>query len=148
MTVFHLMLENNPVDQNLARALVKPVILEFFSALETNRILLALEEAIVNIFEHGYRNANGLIDLSVIKKTDSVVFTLEDRAELFDPTTISVNNPLNQLHRGADGGFGLYIIRNVMDVSHFPRDGGGNVLVMERKLFAGEKFHAAEGQWQ
>lgn len=128
--IFHFLLDNDPEEISIARYLLRPIFLQFLSSVETNRCLLATEEALVNVFEHGYKNTEGQVDLYLVKKEDHLLLVLDDRAPLFDPMAKEMEAPDHRIETGKDGGFGLFFIRSIMDVKHQALPGGGNRLMM------------------
>lgn len=111
----------------------RSVVSEFISSdlneIEKNRVILALDEAFVNIITHGYAEAqNGSIELAMEKTRDAIVFILMDRAPLFDPTT-AVSPDLSE--HGASGkshGLGIHLYSTIMKAAHSARPDGGNIL--------------------
>lgn len=96
-------------------------------------VLLALGEALSNIVRHGYdENRGHPIDVTVIPMPECVEFLLEDEAPLFlgdgdgcgtlpDPSCL------------AEGGYGMYLIRSLMDdVVREPRGERGNRLRLRK----------------
>ena len=107
-------------------------------------LVQAVDEAATNIIIHGYRGQPGTIDLSAELIDDDIVITLEDRAPLFDPTTIATPDLTIPPHRRRPGGMGVHLMRLAMDsVRHRPRPGGGNILTLTRSRVA--KATAKEG---
>lgn len=107
-------------------------------------LVQAVDEAVTNIVVHGYRGGPGTIDLTAELIGDDIVITLEDRAPLFDPTTIPTPDLTIPPHRRRPGGMGIHLMRLAMDsVQHRPRPGGGNILTLTRSRVA--KTTAKEG---
>jgi anti-sigma regulatory factor (Ser/Thr protein kinase) len=95
--------------------------------------LLAVEEAAVNILEHGYQNEDGrplTIRISTLQD-DRVQVTLRDRAPVADVTRIVPGDLKELARRRASRGRGLALMRLLTtDMVHRPRPGGGNDLVL------------------
>ena len=95
--------------------------------------LLAVEEAAVNILEHGYQNEAGrllTIRLSVLKD-DRFQVILRDRAPVADVTRIVPGDLKELARRRASRGRGLALMRLLTTAMiHHPRVGGGNDLVL------------------
>lgn len=100
---------------------------------ERNRILLAVEEALVNTFEHGYAGGPGSIEVLSVWTPEALRIELSDRAREFDPTSIPLPSPEELSEGGAAGGYGLFLLRSLMKVEYSRREGGGNTLVLIRK---------------
>jgi len=98
-------------------------------------IELALEEALVNIIQHGYSKQKGLIDLScislleegikIIVKDTGIPYNPLERAEVIK-TQVREEFPL--------GGYGIYLILKIMDEVHYQHAEGYNVLTLIKFL--------------
>lgn len=99
----------------------------------TNDLVQAVDEAVTNTIVHGYSGEPGTIDLTAELVGDDIVITIEDRAPLFDPTSVpSPDLSVPPQHR-RPGGMGVHLIRSAVDsMEHRPRPGGGNILVLTR----------------
>ena len=103
------------------------------SPIDVDRVVLAVNEACMNIIQHGYKqDDSGEIVLEIFKNSDEIVFRLTDFAPPVDKCTI----------KGRDwedvrpGGLGVHFICESMDdikYLHLP-DGAGNILEMTKKL--------------
>jgi serine/threonine-protein kinase RsbW len=103
-------------------------------------LVQAVDEAVTNIIIHGYRGEPGTIDLTAELIGDDIVITLEDRAALFDPTTVPAPDVTIPPHRRRPGGMGIHLMRLALDsVRHRPRPGGGNILTLTRSRVAKAK---------
>ena len=95
--------------------------------------LLAVEEAAVNILEHGYQNEAGrplTIRLSALED-DRFQVILRDRAPVADVTRIAPGDLKELARRRASRGRGLALMRLLTTAMiHRPRPGGGNDLVL------------------
>jgi serine/threonine-protein kinase RsbW len=98
-------------------------------------MISAVDEAATNIIVHGYKGAPGEIEVEVALVKKQFTVTLSDRAPTFDPTLIDPPDVTLPLEKRKPGGLGVYMMKHFMDrVEHTARKGGGNVLVMGRKL--------------
>jgi serine/threonine-protein kinase RsbW len=95
---------------------------------------LAVEEACVNVIDHGYPPGHpGQIRLSITAESDRIVIDIADDAAAFDPG----DAPAPDLRADWDdrriGGLGWHLIRSVTDeVRHARPPGGGNRLTLIR----------------
>ncbi len=99
----------------------------------TEDIVIAINEACMNIIQHGYRGApDGAIILEVWHDRDELTFRLVDFADPIDPASVKARN----LEDVRPGGLGLHLISQVMDDTAFlqPPDGAGNVLQMVKRI--------------
>ncbi len=91
----------------------------------TNRILIAVDEAVTNVIEHGYDDPNeGFID--VICEVEPATFTISiiDQGETFDPRTMSDIDIQRHVAAGKSGGLGIFLIRKIMDVVDYHHETG------------------------
>jgi anti-sigma regulatory factor (Ser/Thr protein kinase) len=90
------------------------------------KIELALEEALVNIINYAYGTKHGLIEIhcSTLEK-GGVKIVLKDQGKAFDPLT-------QEEPQGHDdvGGYGLFLIRKIMDDITYKRENDTNVLTL------------------
>lgn len=97
------------------------------------QIELAAEEALVNIIHYAYpsdKQGTILINCSV-KKEQQLIITIKDDGIPFDPIAdskgVDIEAPLEER---ACGGYGIHIIRTVMDDVHYQREDGHNILTL------------------
>jgi anti-sigma regulatory factor (Ser/Thr protein kinase) len=94
-------------------------------------ILLAVEEAVLNVLEHGYGGAEGRPLTVTVKALDPRLFRVRilDRAPERDVTRIPVTPLARSARRAAVRGRGLALVRLLSEsMTHRARDGGGNRL--------------------
>ena len=99
----------------------------------TEDVVLALQEAIVNVVRHAYRgDEHGRMNLKIRRAGDNWRFRLAD----FAPTNYDNEFKSRDLNDIRPGGLGVFIIDQVMDrVEFIPPDvGEGNVLEMTKTL--------------
>jgi anti-sigma regulatory factor (Ser/Thr protein kinase) len=98
-------------------------------------LVQAVDEAVTNAIVHGYRGADGWLEVTAERVEDHVVITIEDTAPTFDPTTVMEPDLSIPPDRRRPGGMGIHLIRLATDsMSHRPRSGGGNILTLTRRL--------------
>jgi anti-sigma regulatory factor (Ser/Thr protein kinase) len=101
----------------------------------TDRIVLAVNEACMNIIQHAYgdkRTGEIILEILLNPVEEELVFRLTDFAEPVD-TCVIKSRDLNDLR---PGGLGVYLIHEVMDKVEFlkPPGGVGNLLEMRKKI--------------
>jgi serine/threonine-protein kinase RsbW len=96
-------------------------------------LVQAVDEAVTNTIEHGYRGGPGWIDVSVAFQDGDFVVTIEDGAPPFDPTAaVEPDLSVPPMAR-VPGGMGIHLIREATDaMTYRPRHGGGNILMLTR----------------
>ena len=99
-------------------------------------LVLAVNEACMNVIQHGYRDRMGDIELSVARFDGGMEFRVRDSAprvslEDWRPRALDELRP---------GGLGVHFIREIMDeIAYLPlADVTGNLLSMKKYLSDGE----------
>jgi len=102
-----------------------------------HRLKLVLEEAIVNVVEHGYATRHEPGDLTLIADVDAdgvAVVTLQDHGTPFGPDDAPPPDLDSDWDQRRVGGLGWHLIRELADaVAYHPGDAGGgrpNVLTL------------------
>jgi len=99
---------------------------------DENKIVLAVDEAVTNIIEHGYDpGVEGLIELEVESEDTQFKVVIRDSGRVFNPE--SVGNPDMQRHikAGRKKGLGIFLMRQIMDeVRYRFKDGVKNELTL------------------
>jgi len=84
---------------------------------------LAVEEACVNIIEHGYDGLQpGMIEVTFQLKDDQVFITITDFGHAFDPTTYPPPDRSSEWDKRPVGGLGVFLLREVMDEVRYTSD--------------------------
>ena len=100
---------------------------------DSDAIVLAINEACMNIIQHAYgENSNGEILLEIFLADDGMLFRITD-----DAATVGENSiKRRSLEEVRPGGLGVNIIHEVMDKVEYlkPKTGQGNVLEMRKNI--------------
>jgi serine/threonine-protein kinase RsbW len=103
-------------------------------------LVQAVDEASTNVIVHGYRGAEGWLQIGVELDDDRFIVTIEDGAPSFDPTLVPEPDLSIPPMARKPGGMGVHLMRASTDaLSYRPRPGGGNILTMSRALERGRK---------
>jgi anti-sigma regulatory factor (Ser/Thr protein kinase) len=95
------------------------------------RLQLASEEAIVNIMRHGYKGSSGTIEIECKNETaDRFQIKISDFGTPFDPT-VQKNEKKEEFETS---GFGIELMRQVVDKVSYIRSGSKNVLILTCNL--------------
>ncbi|MDA0991602.1 MAG: ATP-binding protein [Verrucomicrobia bacterium] len=89
---------------------------------------LALEELVSNIILHGQAAAPISIVVSVLPGT--VTITIEDSGISFDPTQAPQPEPHNSAANARVGGYGIHMVRCVVEGMSYARRGDRNHLIV------------------
>ena len=104
-----------------------------YPSAEIEKIVLAVNEACMNIIQHAYKDNNsGEFIVEILKNSEDIIFRLTDFAEPVETCDIKGRD----LDDVRPGGLGVHFMHEVMDaVSFYHRpEGVGNVLEMRKKL--------------
>lgn len=126
----HLVLKSNIAELDRMRDAADAFIGNALDEIEKNRVILALDEAFVNIVQHGYgEGENPPVDLFIQSKPGGIEFNFQDRAPEFDPTAAPSEIDLKKhAESGEDHGLGIHLYSTIMKTSYSRREGGGNSL--------------------
>lgn len=97
------------------------------------KIELAAEEALVNIINYAYRDNGGKVEIICHQENSpkSLVITLKDQGVAFDP--IKQAPPIDSqtlVEEKPIGGYGIFLIRKIMDEIRYKREGDANILTL------------------
>ncbi len=98
---------------------------------QAGEVVLAVNEACMNIIQHGYQmKPDGWIDIEVASDDKAVSFRLRDYA----PAVDSASCCSRALEDVRPGGIGVHLIQSLMDEYEFlaTPDGGGNLFQMKK----------------
>jgi anti-sigma regulatory factor (Ser/Thr protein kinase) len=100
------------------------------SATRRHRLMLALEEAFVNVCQYAYPGGEGDVWLNCTVECGAFVIELVDFGELFDLLSLPDPDLEVNLEQRKIGGLGVYCIRNLVDEVKTRREGNRNILRM------------------
>ena len=100
-----------------------------------HELVLAVDEALTNICEHGYGNADGSIQVVCESFSDRAEVLLRDRAKRFDPTRV----PTPELPPRGMGGMGIHFMRTNTDRMGYTvgSDGANELRLVKRRAQPG-----------
>lgn len=94
-------------------------------------IELALQEAATNIVNHGYADgATGRLVVDLHVDGSEITVILYDHGRPFDPTTV----PEPDLDTPREHGYGMFLMRQLMDDVSYERVGDRNRTTMRKRL--------------
>lgn len=102
-----------------------------------NELLLALEEALTNVLEHGFKKVQNPppIILSLKLEKNKLVIKIKDKGIPYD---ITKQNPINQQEEYKNykkRGLGIFLIQNIASrLNYLMSPQEGNVLTIEKDL--------------
>lgn len=102
----------------------------------TDAVVLAVNEACMNVIQHGYAmRPDGRIDITIVQEADAMVFLLRDYANPVDIAGVCSRN-LDDIR---PGGLGVHLIKSLMDESTFLELPGGDGNLLQMKKFVKRK---------
>ncbi|MBA2728132.1 MAG: ATP-binding protein [Parachlamydiaceae bacterium] len=129
-----------------------PVMLEFirheaqivnFKEFEISKIILAAEEALVNVISYGYPDkSSGIIHINCSSDRDrGIDITIRDDGIPFNPLEnfdslhyIPDHNSEHTIDHRKIGGIGRLVIFHIMDNVSYQREGNFNILTLQKHL--------------
>ncbi|NRA38254.1 MAG: ATP-binding protein [Planctomycetes bacterium] len=114
------MVNNDTAQLSLVRDFVKDGIRNGgFPEENTNRIMVAVDEAITNVVEHAFAGVpvgEGEIHIKQTVDAKSYCITIEDNGLSFNKQSIKEIDIKKHVSEGNTGGLGIFFMRQVMDV--------------------------------
>jgi serine/threonine-protein kinase RsbW len=101
--------------------------------IDRSRTVLAVDEALANVIEHGYEGSEGEISILMTEDDAAFTVTIEDGAPPFDPLSRAPIDIDQRLDEGADGGIGVEILRRLTDPCYEKTSTGGNRLILRKE---------------
>jgi len=102
-----------------------------FSESLLQRIELVAEEALVNVFVHGYTHKDGEVEVGCLISDDpALTIEIRDKGVSFDPLSLADPDVQADLADRKIGGMGVFLIRKMADRVAYRREGGNNIFSM------------------
>ncbi|MCL2819771.1 MAG: ATP-binding protein [Oscillospiraceae bacterium] len=97
-------------------------------------ILIAVEEAFVNIASYAYKpEEDGYVELSV-DVDEKAVIRFTDWGEPFNPLEGNAPDLNVPIMEREIGGLGIHFIKNLMDEANYEYSGGNNILTITKNM--------------
>ncbi len=98
-----------------------------FSDDDIEELKLAVDEACTNVINHAYAgNDKGTVELTVKKDTEKFTIIIRDKGRTFEMERYREPDLRKSVSNRRGGGYGVFIMRNLMDDVHYHRSGGTN----------------------
>lgn len=94
------------------------------------RLLIAAEEAFVNVCHYAYLECEGDVELVCGREGDAFVVQIEDRGVAFNVLNLPDPDTTADIMERKIGGLGVYFIRSLTDEVSYRREDGRNILRM------------------
>jgi len=98
-----------------------------------NQIALVVDEVFSNIAFYAYHPETGSVKVSIVVSSNAITMEFEDSGAPFDP--LAAEDPdisLSAEERGT-GGLGILMVKNLMDVVQYRREGHKNILTIKKE---------------
>lgn len=104
-----------------------------------SQLNVCIEEVTVNICDYAYDKVNDAnndlnVNITIDKNVDKIVISFIDKGIEFDPTKKSDVNILQGINERNIGGFGIHIIKNVVDIFEYSRENDMNIFSLTKYL--------------
>ena len=98
-----------------------------FSSDVVDQLSLAVDEACTNVIRHAYGpSKSGPVDISVDVDSDRFTVTIRDEGDSIDLDTYSEPDLNKSVQKRKGGGFGVHIMRRLMDLVEYEKHGKFN----------------------
>lgn len=98
----------------------------------TRRMVIAIDEAVSNVIEHGEPSDTQEIEVTIGFTSDCITATITDHGIAFDPSNARTTVETRKFPKR---GFGLYLIRLIVDSIEYERTScGKNVLTLKKAV--------------
>ena len=95
------------------------------------RVHLVVEELVLNVMDYGYDAGIHEIEINLASEEDSLTIEIVDSGKPFDPLTEAPEPDLDaSIEDRRIGGLGVYLVRTMMDQTHYKRENEKNHLTM------------------
>jgi serine/threonine-protein kinase RsbW len=88
---------------------------------------LAVEEALVNVFNYAYGNSTGQVELTCMGENGDFIIEIIDSGIPFDPLSMAEPDVTEGIGERKIGGLGILLIRRLMDDVRYKRVADKNV---------------------
>lgn len=99
------------------------------------QISMCLEEIYINIAHYAYGDKGGMVNLGFDYSDNIVTLQLRDRGIEFNPLAVDAPKKNLSLEDRKEGGFGIYLVREMMDKVEYTYENGENVLTFRKRIW-------------
>lgn len=94
---------------------------------------IAVDEACTNVIKHAYRGEDAhRIDIAVIVEKDRFTVRIQDQGRAFRPEVYTEPDIFALAKKRRSGGFGVHIMRRLMDNVEYRQHGGTNEVLLTK----------------
>lgn len=103
---------------------------------DENKVILAVDEAVTNIIEHGYdEGVSGSIELEIEADDQQFKVMIRDTGRVFNPESVPDPDMKEHVQKGYKKGLGIFLMRQIMDEVRYKfKDGVKNELTLVKYI--------------
>ena len=106
----------------------------------TSQLMLAVEEAVVNVMNYAYPIGTvGEVNISAQCTDKDIKVIITDEGKAFDPTTTNKADTTLNAEERPIGGLGILLVQQLMDTINYERSNGKNVLTLKKNYKSNDK---------
>jgi len=99
-----------------------------FDQKKVNKIELAIEEVLVNIFNYSYPEKPGEVEINCKMENGRFIIEIIDSGIPFDMTSLSDPDLTADVEERKIGGLGIFLVKRMVDELRYRREGSRNIL--------------------
>lgn len=100
------------------------------------KIKLALDEVLSNIISYAYYDNNEHeIIINIYFESPYIIIEIIDDGYYFDPLNVPTPNIDCDLDERKIGGWGIFLIRKMIDIVKYIRNNNKNILILKKNIF-------------
>ena len=104
-----------------------------FSQKSIQKIQLAVEEALVNIFQYAYPEEPGEVTVACgLDEKKGFIIRIEDAGNPFNIMSVTEPDTQSNINERPIGGLGIFLIKKMMDDVRYRREDGKNILTLTK----------------
>ena len=106
-----------------------------FSREAIEQLKLAVDEACTNVIAHAYAgDEHGQVELGVTVDEDAFTVVIRDQGRAFDEHAYTAPSLRKSINRRRGGGYGVFIMRHLMDDVSYDKEGEINVVRLKKLI--------------
>jgi serine/threonine-protein kinase RsbW len=107
-----------------------------FTESDGHKIILAVDEAVSNVMEHGYaQGQDGTIEIEADSDPRRFRIVIRDQGRIFNPDTVRPPDIREHVRAGKRKGLGIFLMRRIMDeVAYRFKEGVKNELTLVKYI--------------
>ena len=98
-----------------------------------SQLMLAVEEAVVNVMNYAYPiGTQGDVNITIQGTDKNIKVIISDSGKAFDPTATNKADTTLSAEDRPIGGLGILLVHQLMDSINYERSNGKNVLTLKK----------------